>query len=117
MRLFALNRDLSSHDSRDHVRTMFAVDEPTAAAIRKAYVESGELSAVVELRRHFPGIVDNENARHHVATATTPMLKYRSDRSTIPFLDTSREGGNGRTACHRCTKEQASRTSRNATPT
>ena len=42
---------------------MFVVDEPTAAAIRKAYAESGELSAVVELRRHFPGIVNNENAR------------------------------------------------------
>jgi hypothetical protein len=42
---------------------MFVVDAPTAAAIRKAYVESGELSAVVELRRHFPGIADNENAR------------------------------------------------------
>ena len=42
---------------------MFVVDEPTAAAIRKAYLESGELSAVVELRRRFPGIVNNENAR------------------------------------------------------
>jgi hypothetical protein len=42
---------------------MFSVDEPTAAAIRKAFEENGELSAVVELRRHFPGIVDNENAR------------------------------------------------------
>ena len=47
---------------------MFTVDEPTAAAIRKAYLESGELSAVVELRRHFPGIVDNENARLCVRT-------------------------------------------------
>jgi hypothetical protein len=42
---------------------MFSVDEPTAAAIRKAFEESGELSAVVELRRHFPGIADNANAR------------------------------------------------------
>jgi len=47
---------------------MFVVNELTAAAIRKAYVESGELSAVVELRRHFPGIVDNENARRCVRT-------------------------------------------------
>jgi hypothetical protein len=51
-----------------HVRSMFTVDEPTAAAIRKIYLESGELSAVVELRRHFPGIVDNENARLCVRT-------------------------------------------------
>jgi hypothetical protein len=58
-----------------------------------------------------------EDKRHHVATATTPMLKYRSESSTIPFLDSSREGGNGRAACHRCTKEQASRTGGNAAPT
>jgi hypothetical protein len=42
---------------------MFVVDEATAEAIRQAYMESGELSAVVELRRRFPGITDNENAR------------------------------------------------------
>jgi hypothetical protein len=42
---------------------MFVVDDITAAAIRKAYEENGELSAVVELRRHFPGITDNANAR------------------------------------------------------
>ena len=42
---------------------MFCVDESTAEAIRRAYNESGELSAMVELRRHFPGIMDNANAR------------------------------------------------------
>jgi len=42
---------------------MFSVDEPTAAAIRKAFEEGGELAAIVELRRHFPGITGNENAR------------------------------------------------------
>jgi hypothetical protein len=47
---------------------MFTVDAATAAAIRKAYAEGGELSAVVELRRHFPGIADNENARLCVRT-------------------------------------------------
>jgi hypothetical protein len=41
---------------------MFCVDEPTASAIRKAFEENGELSAAIELRRHFPGIADNENA-------------------------------------------------------
>jgi hypothetical protein len=34
---------------------MFTVDEPTAAVIRQAFEEGGELSAVVELRRHFRG--------------------------------------------------------------
>jgi hypothetical protein len=42
---------------------MFSVDEVTAAAIRQVFEESGEFAAAVELRRHFPGIVDNENAR------------------------------------------------------
>ena len=51
-----------------HVHIMFCVDESTAGAIRKAYLESGELSAVVELRRHFPGVADNENARLCVRT-------------------------------------------------
>ena len=45
---------------------MFMVDESTAEAIRRVYQESGELSAVVELRRHFPGITDNEIGRAHV---------------------------------------------------
>jgi hypothetical protein len=42
---------------------MFCVDEATAAAIRQVFEDSGELSAVVELRRHFPGITNNETAR------------------------------------------------------
>jgi hypothetical protein len=42
---------------------MFSVDEATAAAIRKALEDSDELSAVVELWRHFPALTDNENAR------------------------------------------------------
>ena len=47
---------------------MFTVDKATADAIRKTYDEGGELSAVVELRRRFPGITDNENARLCVRT-------------------------------------------------
>lgn len=39
------------------------VDEDDAAAIRAAYHEGGELSAAVELRRRFPGITDNAQAR------------------------------------------------------
>jgi hypothetical protein len=45
---------------------MFSVDETTAEAIRQVFEESGELSAVVELRRHFPGIKDNAAARLRV---------------------------------------------------
>jgi len=42
---------------------MFAIDEATAEAIRRAYESSGELAAVVELRQHFPLFENNEHAR------------------------------------------------------
>ena len=42
---------------------MFAVSEEEAAAIRAVYEQRGELSAAVELRRRFPGILDNVQAR------------------------------------------------------
>ena len=42
---------------------MFSVTEADAAAIRTAMAEGGDLAAAVELRRCFPGIVDNEKAR------------------------------------------------------
>ncbi|MBV8912952.1 MAG: hypothetical protein JOZ05_07945 [Acetobacteraceae bacterium] len=45
---------------------MFTVDEPTAEAIRRAVEDGGELAGVVELRRHFPLIADNANARRCV---------------------------------------------------
>jgi hypothetical protein len=42
---------------------MFMVSEADAEAIRATYEQDGELSAAIELRRRFPGIKDNENAR------------------------------------------------------
>ncbi len=42
---------------------MFMVTEADAAAIRTAFDEAGELSAAIELRRRFPGITDNAEAR------------------------------------------------------
>jgi hypothetical protein len=42
---------------------MFTVSEADAAAIRTAFNEEGELSAVIELRRRFRGISDNAKAR------------------------------------------------------
>ena len=47
---------------------MFAITEAEAAAIRAAFEQSGELSAVVELRRLFPGVTDNAQARECVRT-------------------------------------------------
>ena len=45
------------------LQSWFAVSEAEAAVIRAAYERDGELSAAIELRRLFPGIADNENAR------------------------------------------------------
>ena len=47
---------------------MFMVNEADASAIRAAYHEGGEFSAAVELRRRFPGIADNEEARRCART-------------------------------------------------
>ena len=64
---------------------MFAVDEATAAAIRAAFDKGGELSAVVELRRHFPLITDNEQARICVRTiASWKPLPPRAHRARRP---------------------------------
>jgi hypothetical protein len=47
---------------------MFVVTEAEAAAIRAVFEQRGELSAAVELRRRFPGITDNAQARECVRT-------------------------------------------------
>ena len=47
---------------------MFVVSEVEAATIRAAYEQRGELSAAVELRRLFPGITDNAQARECART-------------------------------------------------
>ena len=47
---------------------MFVVTEADAAAIRAVYQQRGELSAAVELRRLFPGITDNAQARECART-------------------------------------------------
>ena len=42
---------------------MFSVSEEEVAAIRAAFDHGGEFAAAVELRRRFPGITDNGQAR------------------------------------------------------
>jgi hypothetical protein len=61
---------------------MFAVDEATAEAIRIAFERGGELSAVVELRRHFPLITDNAQAR--VCVRAIAAWKPLPPAKTIP---------------------------------
>jgi hypothetical protein len=54
---------------------MFVVAETDAAAIRTGFDRGGERSAVIELRRLFPGITDNEKARECARTIAgwTPL--------------------------------------------
>jgi hypothetical protein len=47
---------------------MFVVTEAEAAAIRAVYEQRGEFAAAVELRRRFPGITDNAQARECART-------------------------------------------------
>jgi hypothetical protein len=60
---------------------MFVVTEADAVAIRAAYDRGGELSAAVELRRLFPGVTDNAEARECVrAIAAWKPLPERPRR-------------------------------------
>ena len=60
---------------------MFVVTEADAAAIRAAFNQGGEFSAAVELRRRFPGIADNAQAREFARTIAAwkplPLHKVR----------------------------------------
>jgi hypothetical protein len=47
---------------------MFVVTEAEAAAIRAVFEQRGEFAAAVELRRWFPGIADNAQARECART-------------------------------------------------
>jgi hypothetical protein len=47
---------------------MFVVTEADATAIRTVFQESGEFAAAIELRRRFPGITDNAQARECART-------------------------------------------------
>jgi hypothetical protein len=47
---------------------MFLVTEADAAAIRAVLDQAGELSAAIEVRRLFPGITDNAEARECART-------------------------------------------------
>jgi hypothetical protein len=53
---------------RSHASGMFVFTEADATAIRAAFDHGGEFSAAVELRRLFPGITDNAQARECART-------------------------------------------------
>jgi hypothetical protein len=55
-------------NSPPHAPGMFVVTDAEAAAIRTVYQQRGEFAAAVELRRLFPGITDNAEARECART-------------------------------------------------
>jgi len=75
---------------------MFCVDEVTSEAIRRAFHEEGELSAIIELRRHFPLITGNARGRECVriiagwrpvslpAQAESKVVRLKSRRPLTP---------------------------------
>jgi hypothetical protein len=73
---------------------MFVVSEAETAAIRAAFDQGGELSAAVELRRLFPAITDNVQARECARTiAGWKQLPVR------PRQWTRRDPGKNRPSC------------------
>src|SRR5689334_4468852 len=63
LRVNDADSSFASNTAEPHLHPMFVVSEAIAETIRRIYQESGEFAAAVELRRHFPGITDNQNAR------------------------------------------------------
>jgi hypothetical protein len=68
-----------------HAPAMFVVTEAEAAAIRAVYQQRGEFAAAVELRRRFPGIIDNAQARECARTiASWKPLPLRPKVTRLP---------------------------------
>ena len=68
-----------------HPSLMFIVSEADADAIRTAYFDEGELSAAIELRRRFPGITDNAQARTCARTIAGWCPLPRSAATVTPM--------------------------------
>jgi hypothetical protein len=73
---------------------MFVVTEADAAAIRTSYEQEGELSAAIKVRRLFPGIADNAEARACARTHRRVETAARSGLSD--YLVTTVGAGLGR---------------------
>jgi hypothetical protein len=65
---------------------MFVVTEAEAAAIRAVYEQRGEFAAAVELRRRFPGITDNAQARECARTIAGWKPRPLKPMPTRPWL-------------------------------
>jgi hypothetical protein len=64
---------------------MFVVSEAEAEAIRSAFDRGGELSAAIELRRLFPGITDNVQAREcaRIIAGWKPIRRLQRGRGPL----------------------------------
>ena len=62
---------------------MFTVSEAEASAIRAAFDQGGEFAAAIELRRLFPGIRDNDEARACARTIASWKLVPEIDRPAL----------------------------------
>jgi hypothetical protein len=74
---------------------MFVVSEEDAAAIKAAFEEGGEFSAAIELRRRFPGINNNDQAREHarIIAGWQPIpVTPQSHKATKPKIEKRPDG-------------------------
>lgn len=62
---------------RVQARPMFAVDEAAACAIRQTCQDGADLSGVVELRRHFPPILDKGSGSGGIPLANSRAARFR----------------------------------------
>jgi len=69
---------------------MFIVTEADAAAIRTVFEQRGEFAAAVELRRLFPGVPDNAQARE-CARAIAGWLPLRAQRRPARLRPSKRQ--------------------------
>ena len=76
---------------------MFVVTEAEAAAIRAVYQQRGEFAAAIELRRRFPGITDNAQARMWPRTIAgwKPSAAGEADAETVWGLFRQAQGRGG----------------------
>jgi hypothetical protein len=96
---------LLGHGLRRHAAAMFVVTEAEAAAIRAVFEQQGELSAAIELRRLFPGVV-----------AISPKSSQRSGGQGASGTGRGHSGGSRRatsagspTSCGACRSRCSSR--------
>jgi hypothetical protein len=73
---------------------MFADADADAFAIRTAFEQEGELSAAIELRRQFPGIIDNAKARQCARSVAgrTPPAETPTQPATVTPLRPAKRG-------------------------